>query len=541
MHKLKIIAEQTGMSYDDLVTAGKNAKKFSMIKSQIRFDVGGGEEGKALQDYLTNKALFQDGKAYIQVKGEKKLISTLTDQDKKILKAEMEEKKSMKERAEEARTFDEALTNLINQLKIYLLPLITKLSDPKDGLIKKLDTLATDFNKPGGWGEKLEYFAGKVGEFITSVGGWVIEHKELVAGLLLFSKAVPLVSAAFKLFGGVWDTIKWFKNGVALGEGFNTVASAGGGGGGSMMDDVMDMAGGGGKRGHTMSSKIWKSVSKVFGGKKTMVGRAMRNMSASKMTGTTGKMFSKMAPKATGVAGKAMKYGGQALKMGGRVVSKFAKVLAPLEVLKDQFDFFSSKSMRKTGGAGWLESLGGSGMSLIDWIPGINQLTEATGIGVNNMETDNLANARAVYRSKYPSAPTILPNKVLFKDIRKNPNDYPDNVVEDAEDVTAEDLEDGIIRPGRGRHVIKNEYGKTWITKSGDGLAVSPNISQGGGGGTMRHEFGSLNISGNITVNIPGASSLTVELTKDESFRRHITRMVQEEAVKQLNQGKPKP
>jgi hypothetical protein len=236
-----------------------------------------------------------------------------------------------------------------------------------------------------------------------------------------------------------------------------------------------------------------------------------------------------------------MNIGSKALNMGGKVVSKFAKVLAPLEVLKDQFDFFSSKSMRKTGGAGWLESLGGAGMSLIDWIPGVNQLTEATGIGVNNMNTDNLANARAVYRSKYPSAPTILPNKVLFKDIRKNPKDYPDGVVEDAEDVTAEDLEDGIIRPGRGRHVIKNEYGKTWITKSGDGLAVSPNISQNGGGGTMRHEFGSLNISGNITVNIPGASSLTVELTKDETFRRHITRMVQEEAVKQLNQGKPKP
>ena len=539
MHKLKIIAEQTGMSYDDLVTAGKNAKKFSMIKSQIRFDVGGGEEGKALQDYLTNKALFQDGKAYIQVKGEKKLISTLTDQDKKILKAEMEEKKSMKERAEEARTFDEALTNLINQLKIYLLPLIEKLSDPKDGLIKKLDTLATDFNKPGGWGEKLEYFAGKVGEFITSVGGWIIEHKELVAGLLLFSKAVPLVSAAFKLFGGVWDTIKWFKNGVALGEGFNTVASAGGGGGDSGMDMDMDMPGG--KRGHTMSSKIWKTISKVFGGKKTMIGRAMRNMSARSMNGTTGKMISKMAPKATSWGSKAMNFAGKGLNLGGKVVSKFAKVLAPLEVLKDQFDFFSSKSMRKTGGAGWLESLGGAGMSLIDWIPGVNQLTEATGIGVNNMNTDNLANARAVYRSKYPSAPTILPNKVLFKDIRKNPKDYPDDVVEDAEDVTAEDLEDGIIRPGRGRHVIKNEYGKTWITKSGDGLAVSPNISQTGGGGTMRHEFGSLNISGNITVNIPGASSLTVELTKDETFRRHITRMVQEEAVKQLNQGKPKP
>jgi hypothetical protein len=543
MHKLKIIAEQTGMSYDDLVTAGKNAKKFSMIKSQIRFDVGGGEDGKALQDYLTNKALFQDGKAYIQVKGEKKLISTLTDQDKKILKAEMEEKKSMKERAEEARTFDEALTNLINQLKIYLLPLIEKLSDPKDGLIKKLDTLAADFNKPGGWGEKLEYFAGKVGEFITSVGGWIIENKELVAGLLLFSKAVPLVSAAFKLFGGVWETAKWFKNGVALGQGFNTVASAGGGGGGgSDMDMDMDNMKGKGGRWRNMKAawkkagrggkgffgKAWSATKGLFGKTGTANGQAI---------GRT----AKVASKATSWGGKAMNVGSKALNMGGKVVSKVAKVLAPLEVLKDQFDFFSSKSMRKTGVGGWFESLGGSGMSLIDWIPGINQATEWMGLGVNHMGTDNLANARAVYRSKYPSAPTILPNKVLFKDIRKNPKDYPDDVVEDAEDVTAEDLEDGIIRPGRGRHVIKNEYGKTWITKSGDGLAVSPNISQTGGGGTMRHEFGSLNISGNITVNIPGASSLTVELTKDETFRRHITRMVQEEAVKQLNQGKPKP
>ncbi len=526
MHRLKIIAEQTGMSYDDLVTAGKNAKKFSVIKSQIRFSVGGGQEGKDLQEYLTNKSEFENGKAYIMVKGEKRLINTLNDQDKKILKAEMEEKQSMKQRAEEARTFDDTLTDLINQLKIYLLPLITKLNDPKDGLGVKLDKFVEDLNKPGGWGEKIEYFAGEIGKLVKAVGGWIIEHPKLTAGLLLFNKAAPLITGAFKLLGGLWETAKWFKNGMALGQGFNTVASAGGGGSG-----VMDELSNGRGKGKGFNLKRTVQAFKKGGVKSGFKSIARQGMSYFKgNAGTTGKTVGKMAPKAATGFGKV-------LSTGGKVASKFAKFLAPLEVIKDQFDFFSSESMRKTGGSGWLESLGGSGMSLIDWIPGINQLTEAIGIGVNNMGTDNLANARAVYRNKYPSAPTILPNKILFNDIRKNPQDYPDNVIEDAEDVTAEDLEDGIIKPGRGRHVIKNEYGKTWITKSGDGLAVSPNISETNGGGTIKHEFGTINISGEIILRGQGEG---VDLLKDASFKRDITRVIQVELEKNRNGGKNK-
>jgi hypothetical protein len=252
------------------------------------------------------------------------------------------------------------------------------------------------------------------------------------------------------------------------------------------------------------------------------------------------------AGKTAKVAGKTAKVASSALKFAGKgigVASKFAKILAPLEVLKDQFDFFSSKSMRKTGVGGWFESLGGSGMSLLDGLGGeynpIKWATNWSGLSIKNMQTDNVANARAVYRSRYPSAPTVIPNSVLIKDIKKNPSAYPDDVVEDAEDAQA--VDDGIAKPGRGPFTITDKFGKMAVTNARDGLAVSQNISQTGGGGTMRHEFGSLNISGNITVNIPGASSLTVELTKDETFRRHITRMVQEEAVKQLNQGKPKP
>jgi hypothetical protein len=534
MHRLKIIAEQTGIAYEDLVTAGKNAKKFSMIKSQIRFNVGGGEDGKALQDYLTNKALFQDGKAFIQIKGEKKLISSLTDADKKILQAQMEEQKTMKQRAEEAQTFDETLNNLINDLKISLLPFVEELADPKNGFVTAIRDFVANFNKPGGFGEKVQAFAKEVGQIVSAIGKWLVENPKLTAGIMAFSAAAPMITSAFSLLGGLWDTAKWFMNGVVLGKGFNSVASAGGGGGG--VSDMLDGGGGGKSKGFSIG-RTFKAIKGGFqkGGIKGAIKAG-------------GKSLFRQGKGAIKSVGSMVKGGGKgALKFAGKALGaagKFAKILAPLEVLKDQFDFFSSSSMRKTGAGGWLESLGGSGMSLLDGLGGeynpIKWATNWSGLSIKNMQTDNVANARAVYRSRYKNAPTVIPNSVLVRDIKKHPDAYPDDVVEDAEDAQA--VDDGIAKPGRGPFTITDKFGKMAKTNPRDGLFASPYAGQigGGGGGTMRHEFGNINISGTIKVDMPGASSLTLELAKDETFRRHITRMVQEGAVKQLNQGKPK-
>ncbi len=526
MHKLKIIAEQTGLAYEDLVTMGKNAKKFEKIESQLTFSVGGGEEGKAMKDFITSKAMLnKKGEATIMIDGKERLVKSLTEADKSLIKAQIAQEEDMQKRAEQSRTFDEQLTYFIDQLKIYLLPMLTGINK----MMPKLDSLVDKFNDKGGWGEKIEAFAKTIGDLIGAVGGWIIEHPKLTAAIIGFTKAMPLIMGGIKLLGGIWDTIKWFKNGIALGEGFNTVASAGGGGG-SMVDNAMDMAGNGKGKGFSFG-RTMKALKGGF--KQGGVKGALK---------AGGKSLFRQGKGAMKIAGSALKSGGstamKGLKMGGRVVSKFAKILAPLEVIKDQFDFFSDEKTRGTGASGWLESLGGSGMSLIDWIPGINQLTEAIGIGVNNMETDNLANARAIYRKNHPKAPTVIPNATLINDIRKNPENYNSEIVEDIEDVTAQDVQDGVAKPGRGPFTITDRFGAMAKTHAKDGLYAGPDAGSSHGG-TIKHEFGNINISGTIRLESPGGKALDIDIANDQHFRRHITRMVQEETKKQFNLGKP--
>jgi hypothetical protein len=73
--------------------------------------------------------VFKDGKATVMVKGQPKLISALSTTDKQILATQMKTKEDMKERAEQALTFDEAFTNVINGMKIYLMPIITAINE----------------------------------------------------------------------------------------------------------------------------------------------------------------------------------------------------------------------------------------------------------------------------------------------------------------------------------------------------------------------------------------------------------------------------
>ncbi len=243
MHRLKIIAEQTGIAYDDLVTAGKNAKKFSMIKSQVNFDFGG---DKDLKEYVTNKSFIDEkGNAKIVINGETKLLKTLSQQDKNILKTQMSEQASLRARAEEAQYFDDTLSNLMMQLKIFLLPLITKLSDPKTGLVSKLQKFSDSLNKKGGFGQTIEKVAEWFGNIVNAFGEFMVEHPVLVATIAGFTKSIPLLIGAFKLFGGLFNAAKWFLNGIALSKGFMMGTGGMGMGGPGGMRGAMNSIGGG--------------------------------------------------------------------------------------------------------------------------------------------------------------------------------------------------------------------------------------------------------------------------------------------------------
>ena len=232
MHRLRKVAEQTGVAYEDLATAGKNAAKFTKIKTQISWDIP--EEDR---EFLTNKSFFEDGKAKIELGGSTKLISQLTTADKTLLHAQVLENKSMAERAKESRTFDDALTNTLNLFKISMIPLINTINT---NLLPKIDGFVKRFQE-GKWGEKIEYFAEKIGKMIAFFGGWVLDNPIKSAFIVGGATLAKLVSP-------IWEKASWIMNGVMLSKGFNAANKGGG-----FMDGVKGVFGGGkgGKYGET--------------------------------------------------------------------------------------------------------------------------------------------------------------------------------------------------------------------------------------------------------------------------------------------------
>lgn len=222
MHKLKIIAQQTGIAYDELAQAGKNAYKLTKIKTQVQFNMSDEEK-----EFLANTAqLDKDGKAYIEVDGDKKFLGALGSAGKDFVKAQMAAKEAQGVRAKDAQTFDDALSNTIMGMKQYLLPMIESINK---NLLPKLGEFGEKFEKEH-WGEKISAFATVVGDLVSTVGGWIIEWPKLSAGLFLFAKALPTLLTVGKFFT---DTKRWFSNGVSLAEGFNSAAGGGGKGGSS--------------------------------------------------------------------------------------------------------------------------------------------------------------------------------------------------------------------------------------------------------------------------------------------------------------------
>jgi hypothetical protein len=203
MHRLKIVAQQTGLEYEKLVEAGKAAFKLSKIKAQV------GGVSPELQEFIANTAEFKDGKATVMVNANKKLISALTPDDKKLLEKQRLEKQSMKERAEQALTFDEAFTNVINGMKIYLMPIITAINE---NLLPRLKAFGEKFEK-GGWGEKIEVLATAVGKFVVGVG-------KIAFGIIDILGPKGTFITALALWGGL-KALTWVANGVALAKGFN--------------------------------------------------------------------------------------------------------------------------------------------------------------------------------------------------------------------------------------------------------------------------------------------------------------------------------
>ena len=201
MHKLRKVAEQTGVAYDDLAEMGKRAAKYTRIKKQLAFDID-----PKMQEFLTNQAQWDEkGKATIEINSSTKLLETLSKSDRGIIRAQMLESESIAERAKNAQTFDDKFNNLINMMKTSMLPVV-------DGLNEVLGPLVKDIFANDDFKGEMKALGVSIGGFVkgaATIGKWV---GELVLG---FGPIKTLVTM------GLFKAAQWISNGKLLAIGFN--------------------------------------------------------------------------------------------------------------------------------------------------------------------------------------------------------------------------------------------------------------------------------------------------------------------------------
>lgn len=265
LDRMREIADITGISAEELANMSKEAVKFDRIQSEM--SAGLTEEN---QEFLAGIAQYDKDKNewYAMVGKDRKSLKTLSDGQIETIKAE---KQNLKERAKQAQTFDETWENIKNTFKATLLPLLEGISK---GLQKPMQDFLNWINESGGF-EKLAEFGEKIGKTIGDFVTWGIN----------FVKDNPFTSLVSVIAGmGLFKAAQWIFNGRMLAMGFNSAASVGGGGGG-----LFDMLGGRGRKGKLgLGSKLFKGIGNTFGGKKTMVGRSFRGMSAASAKGWGG-------------------------------------------------------------------------------------------------------------------------------------------------------------------------------------------------------------------------------------------------------------
>jgi hypothetical protein len=287
MHRLRKISEQTGVAYEDLAQAAKNAAKATKIKSQFSF---GGD--KELEEFVGAMGQFDEkGRAYIDI-GDGKGKQLLKDLNTQKLKEIQAEEASLKKRAEISQTFDEKLGNLVRQFKQLLLPLLESLDE---GLRPVAQKFADAMRNPDVV-KAITSAAVMAGKAIAMVGKFIANN--------------PLTAlAAFGLF----ELGKWVLNGRALGMGFNSVASVGGGSGGTGGGFLGKLGSIGGKAGRF--GKFGKlSGGMSLGSSLAKGGKAFTGLGALGLAADAGRSFMD-DPESTG--GKMLGVGGTAASWAG--------------------------------------------------------------------------------------------------------------------------------------------------------------------------------------------------------------------------------
>jgi hypothetical protein len=276
LHRLKKVAEATGVDFDQLATSAKKAAQYAGIRKQIKY--GFDEKTK---EFIENTAYFNEkGEAEILINGDPKLVSQLTDTEKEFFRKEIEFKKDAAKRAKEARSLDEKYEDIKNTFATMFFPLIERFSKGSETIAKAItDFLNNETIKTGIW-EAAKFIgkaAAKIGELMSKFTG----------------PAVGMILA----LGGLWAAVKWIAVGRLMRAGFMSAGPIPTTGGGT--------SGTGGAAGAGMMKNL-----KVGGG--LMAAGMAGQMATNAFTdpGSTANMWGNIGSSAASMAGMGMMVGG---------------------------------------------------------------------------------------------------------------------------------------------------------------------------------------------------------------------------------------
>jgi hypothetical protein len=176
LNRLRLAADATGMSYEELIKQAKQGAKINAIGGLL-----GGRMGKEEQDFVEGVAQIQkDGNFKIQIApGEFKDIRQLSQGQVKAL---MDSNKTLEERAKDAQAFDEVLRNTINEMKTTLLPIIKGIN-----YIVQSDTAK---------------FLLKTGVILMGITAAMSAFSPLISAIKLIAPSIKGSSIADKILGG---------------------------------------------------------------------------------------------------------------------------------------------------------------------------------------------------------------------------------------------------------------------------------------------------------------------------------------------------
>lgn len=196
--RMREISRITGISVDKLQEMAEAEQRIQEVRKSVK----GGMFNQEDTELISSMAKFDKSKGgwVINLNGQDKLVKDLRQTDMKNIKAEQE---TLDKRAEEARTFDETLMDLILQFKQLLLPFAKDLKKYLGGPIQELSKKWT----AEGFYKSIRDFVGGISKVVGLIGKFLIDNpiKTLIAALTL---------------GLAGKAITWITNGLLLAKGF---------------------------------------------------------------------------------------------------------------------------------------------------------------------------------------------------------------------------------------------------------------------------------------------------------------------------------